>query len=379
MADSLASRKLKVLIVTALPPWYRGGVERVVGETAKQLVLNQNAEVEIRCGDLYASQSLVWNGIPVKTYKTTRWQRFASVEMLKEIKRDAKMFDVIHAHGYHTLSSSLAAAERGSTPFVFSAHFHPAASSRALAPVKWIYDRLFNARIFKNSARIICVSETEKKFIRQRFKLPTDSSIVIPNGVNAGEIARANPYKIDYKLILSVGRLVKHKQNQLTIEAMKYIPECYRFYMIGNGGYKRKLEVMARKYGLEARVKVLDSCSDEEVYRWLQTCAVIVNLSEIEAFGITVLEGLAAGKGVIVNNKLGLAELARRFEGAVFPVDREETDSVELAKIIEDVATKRIDRVDLHEFRWDRIAQRVLAVYLDIYQSQRSELALRNV
>ncbi len=366
MAPNSSLQGLKILVVDALPPWYHGGVQKVIGETAKRLVVEHDASVEIRSGDLTSTASLIWNGIPVKTYQTRRWQGYASLAMLKGLKRDLKRFDIVHAHGSGPVVPLLAALARGNTPLVFSAYFHPQASSLAGVPAKWAYDRLCNAYIFSKASRIICDSDTERKCVQHRFRLPARSLTTIPPGVDSVRIIEAKPYDVDYTLILSVGRLEKYKQNQLAIEAMKHLPTHYRFYMIGTGGYQRKLEAIIQKCQLGKRVKILDSCSDDEVYRWLKTCSVVVNLSEIESFGITVLEALAAGKSAIVNNKLGLAELARKFEGAVLPVNRKETDAAKLARMIEEVAGKRIDGVDVNEFQWNRIAQQVLAVYNDV-------------
>jgi len=360
---------IKILVVDALPPWYHGGVQKVIGETAKRLVVEHGASVEIRSGDVTSTASLIWNGVPVKTYQTRRWQGYASLAMLQEIKRDSKGFDVVHAHGSGPIVPLMAALARGTTPLVFSAHFHPQASSLGRAPAKWGYDHLCNAYIFRQANKVVCVSDTEKRCIERRFKLRAGSLLTIPNGVDTARIMEAKPYDVDYTLILSVGRLEKYKQNQLTIEALKQLPKHYRFFMIGKGPYRKTLEAIIRKNKLEDRAQVFCSCSDDQVYRWLRTCSVVMNLSEIEAFGISVLEALAAGKGVIVNDKLGLAELARKFAGAIFPVDPDLTDPVKMAELIEKVATKRIDNVNLREFQWPFIARRMLEVYEDVITS----------
>jgi len=88
-----------------------------------------------------------------------------------------------------------------------------------------------------------------------------------------------------------------------------------------------------------------------------------VNLSGIEAFGITVLESLAAGTPALVNDKLGLRELARHFGSAVFSIRVDKVSSLELAKAIEDVAGTHIGPVDLNDFRWEGIAAQTLRVY----------------
>jgi len=368
-SDSDLPRPLKLLVVDNLPPWYRGGVQKVIGETAKQLARMNNVRVEIRSGDLESTKSLTWNGVPIKTYKTTGRLGYASFRMLQQLKRDSKKFDIFHVHGSGPFVPLVAAFARNDTPLVYSAHYHLRASSLARSPVKRVYDRLCNAYIFKRADKIICVSDTEKSSIQQRFKVPASSLITIPNGVDVDRIARARPYDIDYKLVLSVGRLERYKLNQLTIAAMKHLPWDYRFYMIGTGSYQKELQAIVRKRRLDKKIKILDSCSDDEVYRWLKTCSLVVNLSEIEAFGITVLEALAAGKGVIVNNKLGLAELARKYAGAVFPVSRAQTEPVKLADLIKTVAATPVACVDLREFQWDRITRHLLRVYSDISQN----------
>ncbi len=371
-APNSSLRDLKILVVAPLPPWHSSGVEKVVGEIAAELDVGKKTTVEICSGDLTSSTTRAWNGIRVKTYKTNEWRRYASLALFDAIKRGANNFDIVHAHGSGTLIPLIALLAKGEARFIVSPHYHPQASRRSLSALKRLYDSLFNAYILRKADRVICVSNIERSYVRRRFKLPASSLVTIPNGVDIGRIIKAKPYDIDYTLILAVGKLEKYKQNQLTIEAVKHLPAHYRFYMIGSGSYVRKLQDIIRKHKLGKRVKILGSCSDDDVYRWLKTCSVVVNLSEIEAFGITVLEALAAGKGVIVSNKLGLAELARRFEGAVFPMNREQTDPVKLAKMIEEVANKRIGVVDLREFKWTHIGQQVLDVYYDVLLTEAS-------
>lgn len=357
---------LKILVVAPLPPWHSGGVEKVVGEIAAELSVGKKTTVEIYSGDLTSSTTRVWNGIRVKTYKTKEWRRYASLALFHAIKRESKNFDIVHAHGSGTLIPLIALLAKGEARFVVSPHYHPQASRRSLSALKRLYDSLFNAYVLRKASRVICVSDIERRYVRHKFKLPASSLATIPNGVDIGRIIKAKPYDVDYTLILAVGRLEKYKQNQLVIEAVKHLPAHYRFYMIGKGSYQQKLQDIIRKHQLGKRVKILGSCSDDDVYRWLNTCSALVNLSEIEAFGITVLEALAAGKGVIVSDKLGLAELARKFEGAVIPVNRKETDAAKLAKMIEEVASSHIDPVELGEFQWNRIAQRLVEIYSDV-------------
>jgi glycosyltransferase involved in cell wall biosynthesis len=147
------------------------------------------------------------------------------------------------------------------------------------------------------------------------------------------------------------------------VEAFAHLPKRFSFYIVGEGPYKSRLEALIQHCGLSERVKLLGMRPDTELYRCMRTSALLVNLSEIEAFGITVLEALAAGTPALVNDKLGLRELARHFNGAVFSIPLEAVSARELAQTIRDVAGKDIGLVDLNDFRWDRIAAQTLDAY----------------
>ena len=123
----------------------------------------------------------------------------------------------------------IAALAKGETRFVVSPHYHPHASRLSLSLLKKLYDSLFNAYVLRKASRVICVSDTERRYVQSRFKLPARSLVTIPNGIDIGRITKAKPYDVDYNVILSVGRLEEYKQNQLTIEAVKHLPAHYRF------------------------------------------------------------------------------------------------------------------------------------------------------
>src|SRR6266704_1240312 len=45
------------------------------------------------------------------------------------------------------------------------------------------YKKLFLKRVLKSAAKLICVSEAQKKLIASKYALPLESIVVIPNGV----------------------------------------------------------------------------------------------------------------------------------------------------------------------------------------------------
>ena len=355
---------MNILIIAPLPPYQRGGIERVVGEISRRLVQDHCGDVHVWSGTLGRVQACDWNGVHVKTYHTSKRAGYASLKMFRDLKLSARDFDIIHAHGFSSLIPFATALAAGRTPLVVSPHFHPQASSKLLGVLKLLIERTVDRYTLSRARKVICVSETEAGIIRERFAV-ADKVTIIHNGVDADEIQSAEPYEFDGKLILYVGRLERYKNIHRAIEAIDYMPQDFSFYIIGEGPYESQLAAVIQRNGLSERVRLLGTCADADLYRWIKTSALLVNLSEVEAFGITVLEALAAGKPVLVNDVFGLRELALRFRGAVFSIRADKINSRELARALEATA-RESSQVDLSDFRWERIAAQTLETYKDV-------------
>ncbi|HIH96863.1 MAG TPA: glycosyltransferase family 4 protein [Thermoplasmata archaeon] len=346
----------------------RGGVENHVKEISERLA--KKFHVEVITADLSSNNKQITElkGVRIKRFRSIAPNNayFFSPQILFYLrKRD---FDVIHAHNYHAFPALFASLVKGGK-FVFTPHYHGMGSTAFRDFLNRPY-KLIGSKIFKRADKIICVSEFEKELIIRNFGILEDKMVVIPNGVALKEIKETQPFDFDADLILYVGRLEKYKNIHLAIRTMEFLPESY-FYIIGEtGNYKNELGNLIHKLNLENRVKILSNVSDAEKYRWMKTCSLFVNLSSIEAFGITVLEALAAGKPVIVNEEGGLRELADKFDG-VFPVrvhEFKERDSIEkLAKIMRESMGKEV-KTDLDEYDWDIIAKKVEEVYSEVYK-----------
>jgi glycosyltransferase involved in cell wall biosynthesis len=353
---------MKILNVTPLPPYYRGGIERVVGEIAQRQARRQDADVNVWSGTLGHARTCDWNGVHVRTYKTNKRAGYLSPRMFGDLKRFAHDFDVVHAHGSSSLIPLMAALAVSDTLLVVSPYFHPQASGRLLRILKPPFERLVDPYILRKANTVVCVSETEADTIRRRFSVSNKIVVIYP-GVNADEIQNAEPYDFDGTLLLYVGRLERYKNVQRIIDAVEYLPKDFAFYVIGEGPYKGELATIIERKRLEGRVRLLGVCNDADLYRWIKTSALLVNLSEVESFGITVLEALAAGKPVLVNGRSGLRELALRFGWAISAISPEELNSRELAKAIDRAAHNEIGSVDLDDFQWENIADRTLRLY----------------
>jgi len=322
-------RMTKILVLSPKPPWTPGGVEKVVKETAIRVSREYNTYVEVWC--LGAEDKTVyWEGIKVRVFKALPLG--FSLKMIKELKRVQDSFDVIHIHGTSNLYPIKALLSIDNwKKVIVSSHYHPMGSNLLFRLTKPFYDAVVVSRYLHKANRIICVSNTEKNTLLTKFNLPVHKLKVIYNGVDLNKIRSFKQKRRKEKgkvIILYFGRLEKYKNVHVVIEALKYLPETFVFYIVGRGPYEGELRKLVHKLNLEDRVKFLGFLPEDELYALLHSVDIVVNLSDIEAFGIMVVESLAAGKPVIVNNKGGLKELAGYFSLCVSPVNDAEPKKV---------------------------------------------------
>jgi len=344
-----------------------GGVETHVRKISERLA--KKHEIEIICTDLSPETEdfKEVDGIEVRRFGSIspKDAYFFSPQIFSYLK--GAEFDVVHAHNYHAFPALFASLVKGKSKFVFTPHYHGTGTTALRSLLHKPY-KLLASKIFERAEKVICVSDFEKELIKHNFGVSEDKVTVIPNGVDIEKIKEAKPFDFNDNLILYVGRLEKYKNIHLAIRAMEFLPNSH-FYIIGEAGnYRSELENLIYRLNLGKRVKILSNVSDEEKYRWMKTCSLFVNLSSIEASGITAIEALAAEKPAIVNDESGLRELAEKFDG-VFPVNVKEVSAEELARIMEKRMRGTV-KVDLGEYDWDNIAKKVEDVYLEVSQHE---------
>ena len=334
---------------------HTGGVETHVYEISKRLAEKFDVEVITTdpTGKLKSKEEI--EGFTVRRFRSYAPSEayYFSPALYQYLKKNSDKYDVIHAHNYHAFPALFAALAKGKRKFVFTPHYHSRGGS-SLRSVLLKFYKLLGALAFRMADAVILVSDFERELVRRDFGV---DGVVIPNGIDLSRIERAKPFETSERIIFYIGRLEKYKNVQPVIEAMKFLDD-FMFYIAGSGSYENELKTLAKKNGVEERVRFLGFVSEEEKYRWLKACSVLVNLSSLEAFGITVLEALACGKPAIVSGEGALREFAE-FEG-VFAVNK--INPEELARTIRKVAEIKV-RADLRDYDWRNVVDRIIEVY----------------
>ena len=354
----------RIAIVSSREPWRIGGVERVVAETARRL--KSDFDVEILCmgGKTLSTE---WEDIPVHVFKGYSAMYPLSLSFYRCLKARFCDFDLVHCHNFATFTTLASVlAKNRVVPLVLSPHFNPVAQKSYYAIFRRLHDLILGKRILKGADFVVYGSEAERKLLQCKFKMENRGA-VIHTGVDTVKIRSAAPYDLKLgRMVLYLGRLEKSKNVHLLVRSMSRLPQDFSLYIIGEGSYSAQLKKLIDRLNLRSRVTMLGPVYGEDVYRWMKSCCVFVQLSEAESFGLTCVEALAAGKPVLVNdNGTGLTELANLFRGSISTVDLKSQSVHEIAGAIERVCGTAVSP-DLNGFDWNDTAQGFKDVYIKL-------------
>jgi len=324
-------RSLKVVQVT-LRFDGPGGVETNVREVATRLRAS-GVDIEVYASDLVDESR--WSrgtefrpqvgGVPVRRFPAVRRSivpHYSLPVMAGLVDAlAASSADVIHAHSHrygHVLQAG-AVAERTGAAFVVSPHYHPAdlgepAGKRGLLRAE---DALFGMAAYRRAEAIVVETELEARLVREFA--PADRIRIIPPGIDLAEwreLPGRPPAELALpdRYFLFVGRLASNKGIPLLLEALAAIPagpERLRLVLMGQDwGQRTALESQARSLGVADALRWLGHVEDRASYRSIVRGATALVLPSLwEAFGLVLLEAMAAGTPVVATAVGGVPEV----------------------------------------------------------------------
>ncbi|MGN9792332.1 glycosyltransferase [Streptomyces sp. OZ13] len=156
-------------------------------------------------------------------------------------------------------------------------------------------------------AATVAVSPTVAGRLRD-WGVPGPRIHVVPNGIDAARFRfdasrrRAARGRLgvpaDACVVGGVGRLVPGKCFDVLIEAVAALPGV-RLLLAGDGPERDALHSLAVRLGAGDRIRLVGECDADGVAALLSAVDLFVSVSREEAFGLAVVEALAAGLPVL--------------------------------------------------------------------------------
>jgi rhamnosyl/mannosyltransferase len=302
---------LKILQIGKFYPPIHGGIESVTYEITEGLN-HLNIQTDVLCSSVNLQTSFE---LTSKGYTITRAGSLGRIlstsispAMILHMLKIRNEYDLIHLHMPNPMAAFAIWLTRPKAKLVTHWHsdiVHQKIALKFYAPLQnWI---------LKRSDTIIATSEPY--FLSSKALAPWKSKVaIIPLGItpqknaNIKEIfLKIQKKYLNKKIIFSLGRMTDYKGFDVLINAAKEVNDDIIILIGGSGDLLSKHCNQVVNEGVQEKIFFLGRISDEEAQAYLEASSVfcLPSNARSEAFGVVLLEAMAASKPVIATNIQG--------------------------------------------------------------------------
>jgi len=246
--------------------------------------------------------------------------------------------DIIHSHSPAVIGiHGVVASHKYNIPLIFTYHtfledsVYFISSSPFVQNIAGMLLRIWLRWYLRRCNGIIAPSEAAKIEIKRLIDRDVE---VIPTGINPERFAHGNGTAArqrmglgNEKIILHVGRIVREKNLDLTVNAapmvLDKVPDA-TFVIVGEGPYEKELKEKIGKAGLEKKFIFTGFVEDEKLPDYYQAADIFAFPSKYETQGIVAIEAMAAGLPVVAARIRSLPEMIEDGKcGFLFDADDE--------------------------------------------------------
>ncbi|MEQ3347285.1 glycosyltransferase family 4 protein [Peptoniphilus senegalensis] len=326
-------------------------------------------------------------GIDIEVYpQEKRWDLSVVSKLSDEIKNSK--YDLVHAHGARANFICMFLKKKINVPMVTTVHSDYMFDFKDSFYKNLIYTSL-NKMSLKKFDHYICVSDNFKKMLVDRG-FDKNKIHVLYNGIDIDEktlyipkTAFLEKYKINYNGEFLVGiaaRLDKVKDHETFIKACKETLEINPdiiFLIAGDGDEQKKLEEMAKSFGIEKNIYFLGFVRDK--YSFFNAIDVNVLTSISESFPYVILEAARLSVPTVSTKTGGIPEIIKDdYTGYLFPIGNYKS----LSRYILDLYDKRdklkelgdnIKREVVERYSYLSMGERQKEIYDEILMGGKNE------
>lgn len=281
--------------------------------------------------------------------------------------------DLIHDNGVLGLSKF--------SPFIETWH-HSDLRTRDFVSPSTYYLNAYREQLtlvgVRKADTVIAISERAKNELITNYGVPDFRVQTVTQGVDTDFFRPYASSLTDLGLrhkrvyLLYVGALAPRKNLATLVQALKIVRVKFQnvhLLIVGDGNEKARLQELTNLLGLRESVTFFGSVSRQTLLKLYNTTDYVVVPSYIEGFGLTILEGLACEKPVIMT-PVGISDIVKKNHLGVVT---EGFDSESIASAIAFALNERF--TDLRafvkkNFTWAKTIERTLETYkqtLDSY------------
>jgi len=213
--------------------------------------------------------------------------------------------------------------------------------------------------VLRKAHMILPNSISELNRIRERYVCPTPYTIVT-NGINPEKFIYDANISKDEKLVISVGRIEKRKNQLNVIRALSNTD--YKLILIGAPTPTQQDYYQQCVEAAGANVQILNRIPHDEMVRYYQLAKVHILASWFETTGLSSLEAAIMRCNLVITDK---GDTRDYFDEDAFYCEPEDTDSIRKAidEAIKAPINETLAQKILTEHTWKKAAEQTLAAY----------------
>lgn len=285
-------------------------------------------------------------GIPMHVLNTGK--SVYDIRNLFALRKYIKRADIVHSH--NTAPQLFAALANIGLGKMLITTEHNTTNRRRDIPILKPVDRW----MYRQYARIICISEKAEENLRLYLKDHSDKIITVFNGIDTSRFNIPYVEKRDQsQLVITMVAAFREQKDQMTlIKSMLLLPDSYLLQLVGvKSGHKyEECRKYVEDHGLDGKVLFLGQRTDIPVL--LSESDVVVLSSHYEGLSLSSIEGMASGRPFIASDVDGLHEIvegygilvphkdASAMADAILQVTQNEEYALQVAKRCQERALK---------------------------------------
>ena len=293
------------------------------------------------------------------------------VQLIKDFRPD-----IVHTHASKAGTIGRLAASNMKVPAIVHT-FHGHVFHSYFGQTKTLMYKNIERNLARKSSAIIAISEKQKAELCLVHRICKPEKIkVIPLGFDLSRFtenmdAKRAGFRARYLLepheiaIGIIGRLVPIKNHRLFLESLKIVSErttkALRFFIIGDGEDRLRIEGMARELGLEFSDALAEQRKTLLTFTsWIKeidlACAgldIIALTSLNEGTPVSLIEAQAANKPIVTTNVGGIENVV--IEGITALLSHSKTDAEEFAKLLLELTENDEKREQFGKVGWEHV------------------------
>jgi phosphatidylinositol alpha-1,6-mannosyltransferase len=264
---------------------------------------------------------------------------------------------------------------RTRVPYVCYVHGEDVTTAATSRELSWMVKRVLHGARF-----LIANSHSTRTILLRDWRLAAEQVQLLHPGVDTRRFTPAprdpaGRVELGWgnrPVVLTVGRLQKRKGHDQMIRALpairRRLPDVL-YAIVGDGEERANLDHLVREHAVHEHVQFLGEVDDAWLIRCYQQCDLFAlpnrqEGSDIEGFGMVLLEAQACGRPVVAGASGGTAETMRPGEsGLIVPCDGPD----ELARVVPELLSRPEElarmgeagrRWVVEQFDWESLTRR---------------------